>query len=172
MATNAHSTIGAWIEHNGSGCPLPKGTLIDVRHFNGEVSQGLTVGAILLGNDGTPIPSCGKRFSGWDHGDGGPMAPKFRAYRRSVDARNAALFADWLTVKVDVSEEVEHVDAEEIEDIAEARKHVTELVAERDSCPHGSRERAVKNIILQWWAKELSSLTGGAYVPDAEALAA
>ena len=81
----------AWIKHHGRGCPLPKGTLIEVRHFNGEVSSGVRVGGICVARDGSPLPQSCARWSGWDYSDGGPMAPKFREYRVIEVKRQAGM---------------------------------------------------------------------------------
>lgn len=70
-----------WVEHHGAGRPLPNGTLIDVRHFNGEVTEGVAVGSMCFAPDGSPLPMICRRWSGWDRNDGGPMAPKFKAFR-------------------------------------------------------------------------------------------
>ena len=50
--------------------------------------------------DGSPLPRCRGRWSGWDWSDGGPMPPKFKAYRVNEQfARNAAMFVAWLDVR-------------------------------------------------------------------------
>ena len=100
MATKALST-SAWIIHHGNGCPLPKGTLIDVRLHNGEVLQRIAVGGVTVGLDGSIISRSRGRWNAWDYSDGGPMAPKFKAYRICEDAkaRNAAMFASWLDIR-------------------------------------------------------------------------
>lgn len=33
-----------WIKHNGTTCPVPKGTLIDVRYKNGDQFYGVAAG--------------------------------------------------------------------------------------------------------------------------------
>lgn len=50
--------------------------------------------------------------------------------------------------------------ADEAEAIAEAREMVATITAVRDGCRWGSRERAVQNIMLDWWRAELGNLTG------------
>ncbi|PTD19897.1 hypothetical protein [Sphingomonas fennica] len=95
--------MSGWVQHSGNGCPLPQGTLIDVRHFNGDVTRGVRVGGFTVDLDGSLISRSRGRWSGWDYSDGGPMAPKFKAYRVCVDGaaheRNAAMFRSWLNVR-------------------------------------------------------------------------
>lgn len=50
--------------------------------------------------------------------------------------------------------------ADEAEAIAEALDKVASITAVRDRCCWGSRERAVQNIMLDWWRAELGNLTG------------
>ncbi len=50
--------------------------------------------------------------------------------------------------------------ADEAEAIAEALDKVASITAVRDRCRWGSRERAVQNIMLDWWQAELGNLTG------------
>lgn len=94
--------MSEWVVHDGKGCPLPAGTLVDVRHFNGEVSVSVRVGGFTVAPDGARIPRSRGRWSGWDYHDGGPMPPKFKAYRtyKAADrrARDTALFNSWLLV--------------------------------------------------------------------------
>lgn len=33
--------MSEWIPHDGSGCPVPKGTLVDIKRFNGVVQLGI-----------------------------------------------------------------------------------------------------------------------------------
>lgn len=93
-----------WIAHNGNGRPVPLGTLVEVRMFNGDV-QRLKTGAATFDLDGTPIPAWRSAgWSGWDYGDGGPMGPKFKEYRvlrmdTHTRERNAAMFRSWLNVR-------------------------------------------------------------------------
>lgn len=93
----------AWIEHNGAGRPVPIGTLVEARMFNGEVRR-FTVGNATFGLDGAPIDRSRGRWSGWDYSDGGPMGPKFRYYRVLIESiareRSAAMFRSWLNVRL------------------------------------------------------------------------
>lgn len=71
-----------WVEHDGRGRPVPPGTIVDIRHFNGDVTHDFVVGgATTFAPDGTVIELSRARWSGWEFHDGGPMGPKFRAYR-------------------------------------------------------------------------------------------
>lgn len=70
-----------WQTHEGKGRPIPVGTLVDVRRFNGDVDRIIAGAGPTVAPDGTVIDSSRARWSGWDHFDGGPMAVKFRAYR-------------------------------------------------------------------------------------------
>ena len=103
MASNAVTMNRAWVKHHGAGCPLPKGTLIDVRHFNGEVTEGVRVGAFTVNDDGS-LRSAPGAFSGWNYSEGGPMPPKFRSYRLRVtpEQRNAEIFRTWLDIRESV----------------------------------------------------------------------
>lgn len=70
-----------WREHAGFGCPVPVGTLVDVRRFNGDVDRFNAGHGPVIDDAGNPI-SCGKgRWSCWNHFDGGPKAVKARTYR-------------------------------------------------------------------------------------------
>lgn len=96
------STTNGWVQHNGQGRPVPAGTPVEVEMFNG-VRRQITAGSGTHDIDGTPIPdwrSAG--WSAWDYSDGGPMEPKFKAYRvlllDSRKERDAALFQSWLNV--------------------------------------------------------------------------
>ena len=87
-----------WIEHDGKGRPVPIGTLIDIRLFNGDVLERVRPGQICVDLDGTVIKGPG-RWNGWRYDDGGPMAPKFKAYRLCKDeakARSVAKFSHLL----------------------------------------------------------------------------
>lgn len=90
-----------WVIHHGNGRPLPAGTKLDILHFNGDVTRGFVVGSgVTFDIDGSIIDRVHARWSGWDHHDGGPLAPKFKAYRLMVQGesreRNAAMFRSWL----------------------------------------------------------------------------
>ena len=103
MATQADTASRAWVEHNGAGRPVPVGTLVQVRMFNGDVLT-IKAGTGTFDLDGTPIPAWRSAgWSAWDYNDGGPMAPKFRSYRVLTDdtarERNAAMFQSWLNVR-------------------------------------------------------------------------
>ncbi len=92
----------SWIKHTGDGCPVPVGTLIETKRFNGDVIQHRACQGPVLGDDGKPIAQPGARFSAWDFTDGGPMPPKVKAYRILVfdtaRERNTAMFRSWLRV--------------------------------------------------------------------------
>lgn len=91
-----------WVEHKGDGVPAPIGTPVEVRMFNGDV-QTFVVGGATFGLDGAAIERSRGRWNGWDHSDGGPMGPKFKAYRlltsAAAEERNTALFRSWLKVR-------------------------------------------------------------------------
>lgn len=70
-----------WVKHDGKGRPVPRGTYVDIRHFNGDVSLNVEIGGnTAFGADGTrgrgPYT-----YNGWNFTDGGPMGPKFKEYR-------------------------------------------------------------------------------------------
>lgn len=94
--------MSGWIEHDGTGRPVPLGTSVEVRMFNGDV-QSFKAGAATFDLDGTPIDRSRGRWSGWDYSDGGPMAPKFRSYRILTDGsgreRATVLFRSWLNAR-------------------------------------------------------------------------
>lgn len=95
--------MSRWIIHNGCGRPVPIGTLVEVQMFNG-VRREIAAGTATHDLDGSPIPAWRSAgWSAWDFNDGGPLGPKFRAYRLvEVDkrmARDAALFRSWLVVR-------------------------------------------------------------------------
>jgi hypothetical protein len=103
MATKAPIT-NAWISHSGNGRPVPLGTKLDILHFNGDVTRGFVAGSgMTFDVDGAVIAPSRARWSGWDYHDGGPMAPKFKAYRLFVNnerrERNATMFRSWLKVR-------------------------------------------------------------------------
>lgn len=94
--------MSAWITHTGQGRPVPVGTTLDILHFNGDVTHGFIAGSgVTFDIDGAVIDKSRARWSGWDFHDGGPMGPKFKAYRLLVPddqrERNAAMFRSWLT---------------------------------------------------------------------------
>lgn len=101
MATKP-SITNSWIDHHGNGRPLPIGTLVEARMFNGDVHR-FAVGGATFGLDGAPIDRSRGRWSGWDYSDGGPMGPKFRSYRvvtsSAARERDVAMFRSWLDVK-------------------------------------------------------------------------
>ncbi len=102
MATKAPIT-DAWITHSGNGCPVAIGTLVEVEMFNG-VRKTIAAGTSTHDLDGTTVPrSRSAGWSAWDFNDGGPMAPKFKAYRLIVNnergERNATMFRSWLRVR-------------------------------------------------------------------------
>ncbi|EZP79518.1 hypothetical protein BV97_03955 [Novosphingobium resinovorum] len=79
---NLKVQAGAWVEHHGRGRPVPVGTVVDLMHFNGDVTRAFVAGSgKTFDVDGSVIHPSRARWSGWDHSDGGPMGPKFRAYR-------------------------------------------------------------------------------------------
>ena len=91
---------GDWIEHDGKGRPVPLGTLCDLRLMNGEVAERVRIGPTSFTNDGTIIPASKFQWSGWRYDDGGPMAPKIKAYRLCKDEereRSVAKFRHLLT---------------------------------------------------------------------------
>lgn len=70
-----------WEYHDGRGRPIPLGSVVDVRRFNGDVERIIAgAGPTVAPNGVIMDPSCA-RWNAWDHFDGGPMAVKFRAYR-------------------------------------------------------------------------------------------
>lgn len=73
-----------WIEHDGRGRPVPIGTLVDVRHFTGDVTTNVRAGQFAIAPDCTRIP-LGNHWNGWVWDDGGPKPPKFKAYRLCAD---------------------------------------------------------------------------------------
>lgn len=50
-----------WIEHDGTGCPVPRGTLVEVMWEDGLRSQGP---ALMMGCD--PMPKGAHPHGGWD----------------------------------------------------------------------------------------------------------
>lgn len=95
--------MNGWTHHDGAGRPVPLGTPVEVRMFNGDV-QSFRAGSATFDLDGTPIDrSRSAGWSGWDYSDGGPMAPKFRSYRIITDdaarERNTATFRSWLGIR-------------------------------------------------------------------------
>lgn len=93
-------TTRQWIQHDGLGCPLPRGTLVDIQHFSGVITRGVTVGQVCVDADCRPISRELRRWSGWEFSDGGPMAPKFQAYRLNTSRHQyAAVFRSWLDVR-------------------------------------------------------------------------
>lgn len=86
-----------WIRHHGRGRPIPAGTLVKVRMFNGEVTT-IRAGEVCHAPDGTPIPmSRSAGWSAWDYHDGGPMAPKFKEYCVvQATPKRTAVFRSWL----------------------------------------------------------------------------
>jgi hypothetical protein len=91
-----------WIRHSGNGRPVAIGTLVEVEMFNG-VRRTITTGKGTYDLDGTPIPlSRSAGWSAWNYFDGGPMGPKFKAYRiASMDGhhqRRSEMFRSWLNV--------------------------------------------------------------------------
>lgn len=101
MADTATITNSAWVEHHGRGRPCLVGMQIDVRHFNGDVSTFAAGDGTTFHLDGSRIEAIRARWSGWDYHDGGPMGPKFKAWRPHVTAeqRNAEMFQSWLDVR-------------------------------------------------------------------------
>ena len=102
MAKPIIATMG-WIQHNGLGRPIPIGTMVQVEMFNGLI-RTIAAGTVVHDVDGRQIPperSAG--WSAWDYHDGGPMAPKFRAYRLIATSetreRNTAMFRSWLNTR-------------------------------------------------------------------------
>lgn len=102
MAKRNTSAKG-WIEHHGRGRPIPIGTMVQVEMFNGII-RTIAAGTVVHDVDGRQIPperSAG--WSAWNYHDGGPMAPKFRAYRlvatSETRARDTAMFRSWLNVR-------------------------------------------------------------------------
>lgn len=95
--------MARWITHDGASRPVPLGSMIDIEHFDGQISRRVKVGPVSFGKDGSReehgYPTL---YSGWHYSDGGPMGPKFRRYRLcQQDAgreRNAAMFQSWLKV--------------------------------------------------------------------------
>ena len=89
-----------WVDHSGNGYPLPNGTLVQARRFNGDVETFRIGDAKTVARDGTEIPASRARWSAWDYFDGGPMPVKFRSYRvlstPEVFERNTAMFREWL----------------------------------------------------------------------------
>ena len=51
---------GPWIEHDGSGCPVPKGTWVRVRMQNGNVHEGRALMTRIIGGEGCDPDACWK----------------------------------------------------------------------------------------------------------------
>jgi hypothetical protein len=93
-----------WIQHDGKGMPIPRGSTVDMRLFNGDVLLGVKCGTVAFGNDGTVYETTVKPiYSVWWYDDGGPMAPKCRAYRLHTNEakreRSTEMFRSWLDVR-------------------------------------------------------------------------
>jgi hypothetical protein len=107
MAKKAHSkkTCAAqgWTACKGKGRPIPVGTLVAVRRFNGDTDTFMAGNQGVLDATGRKIASIGGCYSAWDHHDGGPMSVKVKAYRVLTKAkaveRNTAMFREWLNVR-------------------------------------------------------------------------
>lgn len=79
--TPALSLAPDWIMHHGVNAPVPSGTLIEAELFSGD-RLTFTTGAVMFDDDGNAEPQTGPTmFSAWKFHDGGPMAPKIKAYR-------------------------------------------------------------------------------------------
>lgn len=77
---------------------------------------------------------------------------------------SAAFLAALLAPVAPITDAMEAVDfglADELADIREAQGFVAKITRQRDSYPVGSWDHSAEQILLNWWTKELSSLTGG-----------
>lgn len=74
-------SASGWRDHDGCGRPVPPGTLVDVRRFNGDVERIIAGAGPTVAPNGVIVDPSRARWSAWDHFDGGPKAVKFRAYR-------------------------------------------------------------------------------------------
>jgi hypothetical protein len=108
MAKKAHSKKicppqAGWIACKGNGRPVPVGTLVAVRRFNGDADTFIAGRQGVLDASGHKIADAGGCFCAWDHHDGGPMSVKVKAYRVLTEAgmvnRNTAMFQEWLNMR-------------------------------------------------------------------------
>ena len=80
MATQP-TTTSPWVQHHGIFAPVPSGTIIEADLFSGD-RLTITTGAVQFDEDGNAEPQVGRtQWSAWKFRDGGPMAPKIKAYR-------------------------------------------------------------------------------------------
>lgn len=81
-----------------------------------------------------------------------------------AQTHSSAAFMAKLLQPIDTSQDADTIAAhgltKEADAIAEALEMVAKITAARDACTWGSRARAVQNIMLHWWTKELSDLVG------------
>lgn len=97
MATSPAITPCAWIKHDGKGCPVPLGTCVDIRHFNGDTTRNyIAGGGVTFAPDGSIVAPNTARWNGWEFSDGGPMGPKFKEYRIAKRELTMEMFRNML----------------------------------------------------------------------------
>lgn len=97
--SGSRSLIRDWIMHHGVNPPVPSGTKIEAELFSGD-RLTFTTGAVMFDDDGNAEPQTGPTmFSAWKFHDGGPMAPKIKAYRLLGCEMERESYADILKVE-------------------------------------------------------------------------